>query len=53
MGFEQFKIEGRTLETLNLLEHYMYYMISPECKDKARFEFLNWLSNNDVISILE
>ena len=53
MGFEQFKIEGRTLETLNLLEHYMYYMIRPECKDKARFEFLNWLSNNDVISILE
>ena len=53
MGFEQFKIEGRTLETLNLLEHYMYYMIRPECKDKARFEFLNWLCNNDVISILE
>ena len=53
MGFEQFKIEGRTLETLNLLEHYMYYMIRPECRDKARFEFLNWLSNNEVIEILE
>ena len=53
MGFEQFKIEGRTLETLNLLEHYMYYMIKPECKDEARFEFLNWLSANDVIRIIE
>ncbi|MCR4796456.1 MAG: hypothetical protein K5898_15050 [Ruminococcus sp.] len=53
MGFEQFKIEGRTFETLNLLEHYMYYMIKPECKDKARFEFLNWLEANDVIKILE
>ena len=53
MGFEQFKIEGRTLETLNLLEHYMYYMIKPECKDKARFEFLNWLTANDVIRIIE
>ena len=53
MGFEQFKLEGRTLETLNLLEHYMYYMIKPECKDQARFEFLNWLAANDVIQILE
>ena len=53
MGFEQFKLEGRTLETLNLLEHYMYYMIKPECKDQARFEFLNWLVANDVIQILE
>ena len=53
MGFEQFKLEGRTLETLNLLEHYMYYMIKPECKDQARFEFMNWLAANDVIQILE
>lgn len=53
MGFEQFKIEGRTFETLNLLEHYMYYMIKPECKDQARFQFLNWLEANDVIKILE
>ncbi|WP_295070258.1 hypothetical protein [Ruminococcus sp.] len=53
MGFEQFKLEGRTLETLNLLEHYMYYMIKPECKDQARFEFLNWLAANDVIQIIE
>ena len=53
MGFEQFKLEGRTLETLNLLEHYMYYMIKPECRDQARFEFLNWLAANEVIQILE
>ena len=53
MGFEQFKIEGRTFETLHLLEHYMYYMIRPEYKDQARFEFLNWLEANDVIRIIE
>lgn len=53
MGFEQFKIEGRTAETLNLIEHYMYYMIKPEFKDQARFEFLKWLSQNDVITIVE
>lgn len=35
MGFEQFKLEGRTAATLNLVEHYMYYMIKPECKDQA------------------
>ncbi|MDE6520932.1 MAG: U32 family peptidase [Ruminococcus sp.] len=53
MGFEQFKIEGRTAETLHLVEHYMYYMIKPECKDQARFEFLKWLSQNGVITIEE
>ena len=53
MGFEQFKIEGRTFETLNLVEHYMHYMVRPECRDEARFVFLRWLANNEVIQILE
>jgi hypothetical protein len=53
MGFEQFKIEGRTFETFNLLEHYMYYMIKPECRDEARLEFLRLLEANNVIEVLE
>ncbi|MCM1528363.1 MAG: hypothetical protein NC093_00005 [Alistipes sp.] len=53
MGFEQFKIEGRTAGVLNLVEHYMYYMAKPECKDQARFEFMKWLSENGVITINE
>lgn len=53
MGFEQFKIEGRTAETLNLIEYYMYYMIKPECKEQARFEFMKCLSENGVITIEE
>jgi len=53
MGFEQFKIEGRTAEVLNLIEHYMYYMAKPECKDQARYMFLKWLENNDVIQVNE
>lgn len=53
MGFEQFKIEGRTFETFNLLEHYMYYMIKPECRDEARFEFLRLLETNEVLEVLE
>lgn len=53
MGFEQFKLEGRTANTFNLIEHYMYYMIRPECRDEARFEFMNWLSQNGVLTIEE
>ncbi len=53
MGFSQFKIEGRTYETLNLLEHYMYYMVKPECKDIARFTFLRQLRANGVIKFAE
>ena len=53
MGFEQFKIEGRTSGTFNLIEHYMYYMIKPECRDQARFEFLKWLTENGVIRVNE
>ncbi len=53
MGFEQFKIEGRTSDTFNVIESYMYYMIKPEYKDQARFEFMQWLSENGVITINE
>ncbi|MCQ2416979.1 MAG: hypothetical protein MJ071_04100 [Oscillospiraceae bacterium] len=53
MGFEQFKIEGRTSEILNLTEHYMYYMVQPEYRDEARFTFLKWLEHNDVIQMNE
>lgn len=49
MGFEQFKIEGRTIELFNLVEHYMYYMIKPECRDEARLLFLTRLKKQDVI----
>ena len=49
MGFEQFKIEGRTIELFNLVEHYMYYMIKPECRDEARLLFLTHLKNENVI----
>ncbi len=53
MGFEQFKIEGRTSGTFNLLEHYMYYMAKPECRDQARYVFLKWLTENGVIRLAE
>lgn len=53
MGFSQFKIEGRTLDIFNLMEHYLYYMIKPECKEEARFMLLKQLRANGVITISE
>ncbi len=53
MGFCQFKIEGRTLDIFNLMEHYLYYMIKPELKEEARFMLLKQLKANNVISIHE
>ena len=49
MGFEQFKIEGRTFNIIALMEHYMYYMIKPECRDEARYIFMQQLAMNKVI----
>ncbi len=37
-GYEQFKIEGRTLHKLNVLESLVYYMARPEYKDIVRLE---------------
>lgn len=40
MGFENFKIEGRSVPDINVLENYVYYMVKPEYRDKARLEML-------------
>lgn len=53
MGFSQFKIEGRTLDMFNLMEHYLYYMIKPERKEEARFMLIKQLRANEVISVNE
>ena len=49
MGFEQFKIEGRTIDLFNLMEHYMYYMVKPECRDEARLRLYIQLVKRGVI----
>lgn len=46
MGFEQFKIEGRTASPVNVLETYMYYMAKPEYRDEARFTMLKSMENS-------
>ena len=40
MGFENFKIEGRSTPDINVLENYIYYMAKPEWKDTVRLELL-------------
>lgn len=50
MGFNQFKIEGRTINAFTLAEYYLYYMVKPEYLDKARMIFYCNLMNKNVIS---
>ena len=49
MGFEQFKLEGRTAGNLYVIDCYMYYMTKPECRDEARMMFYYNLDANGVI----
>lgn len=50
MGFEQFKIEGRTASPINVLETYMYYMAKPEFRDEARFTLLKAMENSGALT---
>lgn len=40
LGFQHFKIEGRTDHIIDVIESYLYYMVKPEYKDKVRYEVL-------------
>lgn len=39
-GFQHFKIEGRTLHSLDIIESYIYYMVKPEHKDLVRYKLI-------------
>lgn len=39
-GYKNFKIEGRTMPVYDVLESYMYYMVKPENRDRARLLIL-------------
>ncbi len=53
MGFNQFKIEGRTAGLFNLIETYVYYMARPEYADIARYTITDFCSANGVLTINE
>lgn len=44
MGFNEFKLEGRSASDVDMLETYMYYFARPETRDKVRFEMLKKLT---------
>ena len=50
MGFENFKLEGRTANLYNLIETYCYYMVKPEYQGDARILLLTNLEKNHVIT---
>lgn len=45
MGFVNFKIEGRTIPDILLLEYYVIYMVKPEYQNKIRLDFLKTLTS--------
>lgn len=51
MGFNQFKIEGRTANLFSLVETYCHYLIRPENQGQARILLLNNLAANKVLTI--
>lgn len=53
MGFNQFKIEGRTAWLFNLIETYVYYMAKPEYADVARYTLIDFCHENNVLTVNE
>ena len=51
LGFEQFKIEGRTASIIYLVEVYMQYMVKPEYRDEARMLFMMNLHRSGVVRL--
>ena len=51
MGFENFKIEGRTANLFSLVETYSHYLAKPEKAGEFRMQVLNHLVNNRILTI--
>lgn len=51
MGFNHFKIEGRTANLFSLVETYCHYLIRAEYQGQARILILNNLAANKVLTI--
>ena len=43
MGYSNFKIEGRMIHAVDILESYLYYMVKPEHRDAVRVRMLKTL----------
>lgn len=51
MGYNNFKIEGRTANIFSLVETYCHFMIKPERQGEMRILLLNNLKENRIITV--
>jgi len=51
MGFNQFKLEGRTANLFLLIDTYAYYFAKPEYRDEMRFALTAQLQASKVITV--
>ena len=51
MGFNQFKLEGRTANLFLLIDTYAYYFAKPEYRDEMRFALTANLQANKIITV--
>lgn len=51
MGFENFKIEGRTANLFQLLDTYCFYLMKPKHREEARLMLLNNLEKHKVVAV--
>ena len=51
MGFNNFKLEGRTANLFLLIDTYAYYFAKPEYRDEMRFVLTTNLQSNNIITV--
>ena len=51
MGFENFKIEGRTANLFSLINTYCFYLMKPEYRDEGRLMLTVNLENSKIITV--
>ena len=51
MGFQNFKLEGRTADLFLLIDTYCYYFAKPEYHDEARLLLIANLQANHIITV--
>ena len=51
MGFNNFKIEGRTANIFSLVETYCHYLIKPEHQGYVRIQLLNNLASSRILVV--
>lgn len=53
MGYNNFKLEGRTANLFALVELYCHYLIKPEHQGYVRLQLLNNLANSKIINVMK